>query len=117
MVELVALFGVLTLMAAAGLLTGAVVVMLLGVTLLMWIVILPLRALGWLVLFPLLVVKWLFGVLFGLLLLPVLCVVAVIGAAVLIMLPLLPLLVLGLLLWAAVALVRRPATASGRVAS
>ena len=73
MIELLGLFA---LVAVGVFLVGTVAVVFVMLKLVAWILFLPFRLLGWLLFLPLLLLKGLFGVLVGLVLLPV----VVIGA-------------------------------------
>ena len=73
-----------------------------------------LKLVAWLLFLPFLLLKGLFGVLIGFVLLPIAVIGGVIAAVAIVaavILPLVPLLILGLLVWAVVALVARPAAA------
>ena len=109
MIELLGLFAFV---AVGVFLVGAVAVGFVMLKLVAWFLFLPFRLLGWSLFLPFLLLKGLFGVLIGLVLLPIAVIGGVIAAVAIVaavILPLVPLLILGLLVWAAVALVARPA--------
>jgi hypothetical protein len=117
----VIVFELLTLILFLGFLTfaaGALMVVAAAIKLVLWLVLLPFRLLFYVVLAPFYLLKWVSMGVLGLILVPVLALVVVLGAiaAVLaiisaIVVPLLPLLLVGVAVWAILQVARRPAPA------
>lgn len=110
------LLGLVALIVVAGLCVLAFSVALLSLKLLFGLLLLPIRALTWLVVLPLVLIKAAFGLLAGVVFLPLMVIAGLGGMLALFALPLVPVLLIAAAVWAVIKLSRRaPATGSQAV--